>query len=252
VRQLVLQTKVYNTNQLKQISILLKTNIEGIDAKTELSVDENWVRASLSGEDEAIAANYIRREIGLCPETWEKLKRFDNLKGYLREVAGNSDKLNIDIGVFKPENILATVPLIHLQAVLVDGRKIALKKIAELFGLSDGLPLNIKITALDKVKKQIEADLATTQLERFNTWQESLLDRLVVFGAALSEIHNTLKYTGLSRDIVGVETLGMFEHALTCKLGTDAAGLLSIIGRELRTSKFVIFNPRKIRDFLIS
>ncbi len=252
MNQLLLQTKVYNTNQLKQISSLLKTNLEGIDAKTELTIDENWVRASLSGEDEAIAANYIRREIGLCPETLENVKRFANLKGYLTEVAGNSDKLNIDIGVFKPENILATVPLSHLQAVLVDGRKIALKKIAELFGLSDGLPLNIKITSLDKVKKQIEADLATTQLERFNTWQESLLDRLIVFGAALSEIRNTLKYTGLSRDIVGVETLGMFEHALTCKLGTDAAGLVSIIGRELRTSKFVIFSPRKIRDILTS
>ncbi len=252
MNQLLLQTKVYNTNQLKQISSLLKTNLEGIDAKTELTIDENWVRASLSGEDEAIAANYIRREIGLCPETLGNVKRFANLKGYLTEVAGNSDKLNIDIGVFKPENILATVPLSHLQAVLVDGRKIALKKIAELFGLSDGLPLNIKITSLDKVKKQIEADLATTQLERFNTWQESLLDRLIVFGAALSEIRNTLKYTGLSRDIVGVETLGMFEHALTCKLGTDAAGLVSIIGRELRTSKFVIFSPRKIRDILTS
>jgi len=252
VNQLVLQTKVYNTNQLKQISTLLKTNLEGIDAKTELSVDENWVRASLSGEDAAIAANYIRREIGLCPETLENVKRFDNLKGYLTELAGNPDKLSIDIGVFKPENILATVPLSHLQAVLVDGRKFALKRIAELFGLSDGLPLNIKITALDKVKKQIEADLATAQLERFNTWQQSLLDRLIVFGAALQEIRNTLKYTGLNRDIVDIETLGMFEHALTCKLGTDAAGLVSIIGRELRTSKFVIFSPRKIRDLLTS
>ncbi len=250
MNQLLLQTKVYNANQLKQISGLLKTNLEGIDAKVELSMDENWVRASLSGEDETIAASYLRREIGLCPETLENVKRFDNLKGYIVELDRSPDRLNVDIGVFKPENILATVPLKHLQAMLVDGRKIALRKIAELFGLSDGTPLNTKITIVDKVEKQIGASLATAQVERFNTWQESLLDRLIVLGATLQEIRNTLKYTGLNRDVVGLETLGFFEHGLTCKLGTDAAGLVSIIGRDLRSAKFVIFSPRKIRDIL--
>ncbi len=252
MNQLVLQAKVYNTNQLKQINSLLETNLEGIDAKVELAMDENWVRASLSGEDETIAASFLRREIGLCPETLENVKRFDNLKGYITGLAGAPDKLRVDIGVFKPENILATVLLSHLQAVLVDGRRIALKKIVELFGLSDGLPLNIKITALDRVEKQIGASLATAQVERFNTWQESLLDRLIVLGASLQEIRNILKHTGMERDVVGVETLGMFEHALTCKLGTDAAGLVPTMGRNLRHAKFVVFNPRKIRDILTS
>jgi hypothetical protein len=44
--------------------------------------------------------------------------------------------------------------------------------------------------------------------------------------------------------------MGMFEHALTCKLGTDAAGLISKIGRKLRNARFTVFNPRKIRKFL--
>ena len=59
-----------------------------------------------------------------------------------------------------------------------------------------------------------------------------------------------LERTRLNRDVIGIETLGMFEHALTCKLGTDAAGLISIVGRYMRNSVFVIFNAKKSIDFL--
>ena len=42
----------------------------------------------------------------------------------------------------------------------------------------------------------------------------------------------------------------MFEHVLTCKLGTDAAGLIPKIGRNLRNAKFAVFNPKRLREFL--
>jgi hypothetical protein len=35
-----------------------------------------------------------------------------------------------------------------------------------------------------------------------------------------------------------------------CKLGTDAAGLISKIGRILKSAKFAVFNPKKIMEFL--
>ena len=55
-----------------------------------------------------------------------------------------------------------------------------------------------------------------------------------------------LERTRLNRDIIGVEELGMFEHALTCKLGTDAAGLVSKVGRYMRNFGFIVFNPKKL------
>ena len=50
----------------------------------------------------------------------------------------------------------------------------------------------------------------------------------------------------LNRDIIGTEALGLFEHALTCKLGTDAAGLIPKIGRYMRNSVFIVFSPEKV------
>jgi len=72
----------------------------------------------------------------------------------------------------------------------------------------------------------------------------------VVLGPSLHEIKMTLEHAELDRDVIGVKPLGTFEHALTCKLGTDAAGLIPKIGRNLRHAKFVVFNPKRLRQFL--
>jgi hypothetical protein len=42
----------------------------------------------------------------------------------------------------------------------------------------------------------------------------------------------------------------MFEHALTCKLGTDAAGLIPKIGKKLPSATFSVFNASRIERFL--
>jgi hypothetical protein len=138
----------------------------------------------------------------------------------------------------------------HLQAQLVDGRKTALGKIAELFGLRDDLPLSVKVTHLNENESRIEAELSNEQIRQFAVWQESLLDRLLVAGSTVDEIKATLERARLNRDVISVESLGMFTHALTCKLGTDAAGLIPKIGRNLKNAKFAVFNPRRLRQFL--
>jgi hypothetical protein len=250
--ELTLLTKTYNVHQLKQVDRLLRLQFEGLDveAKVAAAAAGRWVQVSLSGEDEAVATNYMRKEFGFCPVSLENVKKYSTLKGYIVNLGKSPDTLLVDVGVFQPAIVYATVPLRHLQATLADGRKLALKKIAELFGFCEHMPISIKVTALDMEKNIAEAELATEQLERFVAWQESLLDRLIVLGSSLKEVKRMLNYTGLDRDIISIESLGIFEYALTCKLGTDAAGLISQVGRNLRNARFVVFNPRKIREIL--
>jgi hypothetical protein len=49
---------------------------------------------------------------------------------------------------------------------------------------------------------------------------------------------------------VDVYSLGMFEHAVACKLGTDAAGLIPKVGRVLRKATLSVFNSRRVVGFL--
>jgi hypothetical protein len=250
---LTLLVKAYNSGQLKQIDDLLKSEFENLDLDIKVLGNpvNKWVQVSLSGEDEVIATNYIHKNIGTCPINIKKIDKFSVLKGYISKVDTEKQELQVDVGIFEPKIIQATIPVANLQAQLVDGKKADLKKISEAYGFQVNLPLSVKaICSNGEEDKLLEAELSTAQIEKIRLWQQSLLDRLIVLGASLSEIETVLERTRLNRDIIGTEALGLFEHALTCKLGTDAAGLIPKIGRYMRNARFSVFNPKKISDFI--
>ncbi len=229
---------------------MLKAEFEDLDVEVTVlgKTINKWVQVSLSGEDAAIAANYIKKEIGTCPTTLVSVQDSLVLKGYISKVDANKQHLKVDVGVFEPKVTQAIVPLTRLQAQLANSKEVALKKIAEIYGLVEGLPLTIKITLASG--EDLQAELSATQLERLHGWQQSLLDRLIILGASKETVESVLERTRLTRDVIDVEVLGMFEHALTCKLGTDATGLIPRIGKYMRNSTFVVFNSQKIRKFL--
>jgi hypothetical protein len=251
---LTLLTRIYNVNQLKRVDDALKLSFEGLDVEARILgvVADRWVQIALSGEDEGIATNYVTKEMGLCPTSFENVKKFSTLNGYVTNSEKNGEELSIDVGVFQPKIVHATIHLGNLQAQLVDGRKTALRKIAELFGFCENLPISVKVARVNEEGNCIEAELSTRQVEKYAFWRESLLDRLLVLGASRYEVEKTLEYAKLDRDVIGVEPLGMFEHALTCKLGTDAAGLIPKLGKKLPSATFSVFNARRIQGFLES
>jgi hypothetical protein len=248
----MLLAKISNDYQLKQIGKALKLAFEGLEVEAKVlgTVADRWVQIALAGEDEGIATNYVIKEIGICPSNFGNVKKFSTLNGYVTSVKKNGEELSVDVGVFEPKIVHATIPLRRLQAQLVDGRKIALGKIAELFGFCKDVPVNIKVTRLNEEESCMEAELSSRQIGKYAVWRESLLDRLLVLGSPLHEITMTLEYARLDRDVIGVEPLGLLEHALTCKLGTDAAGLIPKIGRNLKNAKFAVFDPKRLREFL--
>jgi len=249
---LTLLTRINTDYQLKQIDKALKLAFKGLETEAKILgiAADKWVQIALAGEDEKIATNYVIKEIGLCPRNLENVKKLSTLNGYISKLEKNGEELSIDVGVFEPESVHATVPLRRLQAQLVGGRNFALGKIAELFGFCKDLPLNIKVICIKEKESCIEAELSSSQIRKYTVWQESLLDRLLVLGSSFHEINLTLEHAKLDRDVIGVESLGLLENALTCKLGTDAAGLIPRIGRNLKNAKFVVFNPKRLREFL--
>jgi hypothetical protein len=249
---LTLLTKINNDHQLKQVDKALKLAFEGLEVEAKIlgTAADRWVRIALAGEDEGIATNYVIKEIGLCPSNFGNVKKLSTLNGYISSLKKNGEELSVDVGVFEPKSVHAIIPLQRLQTQLVDGRKVALGKIAELFGFCKDLPVNVKVTRLSEEESCMEVELSSGQIGKYAVWRESLLDRLLVLGSPLHEINMTLEHARLDRDVIDVETLGLLEHALTCKLGTDAAGLIPKIGRNLKNAKFAVFNPKRLRQFL--
>ena len=250
---LTLLVKASNSGQLKQIGDLLKSEFENLDLEVKVLGNpvNKWVQVSLSGEDEVIATSYINKKLGTCPISIKNVNKFSVLKGYISKVDTAKQELKVDVGVFEPKITQATIPLAYLQAQLADGRKVALKKISEIYGFNENLPLSIKVIRINGEEDEVlQAELSMEQIEKICLWQQSLLDRLIILGSSLGEIETVLERTRLNRDVIGTEALGMFEHALTCKLGTDATGLIPKIGRYMRNAAFIVFNPKKIIGFL--
>ncbi|MCW4008646.1 MAG: DUF2110 family protein [Candidatus Bathyarchaeota archaeon] len=251
---LTLLAKAYGASQLQQIDEALKLAFEGVavEAKILGTIADGWVQIAVAGEDEKIATNYLIREIGVCPRSFGGMKKFSTQKGYISNFAVDGKELLVDIGVFEPTAIHAAIPLPRLQAQLTGGRQVALGKIAELFGFCKGLPVHIKVIQLSEEGNYIEAELSSKQVSNYELWRESLLDRLITLGASFNEVKIALAHAKMYRDVIDVESLGLLEHVLTCKLGTDAAGLIPVLGRNLTQASFAIFDAKKNYELLKS
>ncbi|MCL2288704.1 MAG: DUF2110 family protein [Candidatus Bathyarchaeota archaeon] len=243
---LTLFTKIYNKGQLRQIETSLQSTFEDLDAQVQIlgNSANRWVKIEVTGEDESVAKSYITKQIGICPTDINTIQTGSELKGYIQKIT-NSEILTVDIGISEPKIVYARIPLATIQTQLLNGKELPLKKIAELFALNADLPISIKINNVHATENIIEAELSTTQVMMFKNWQDSLLDRLVILGTTPDDITSTLERTRLNRDVISIDELGLFEHVLVCKLGTDATGLIPRIGRYMRNTQLLVFNPKK-------
>jgi hypothetical protein len=247
--ELTLFVKAYNSNQLKQVDDLLQSQYEELDIKSTITANpqNKWVQLTLEGEDEAVATAYARKKIGICPVNLDSVEEGQVIKGYISKVDESRGQLIVDVGVYEPKVEMVTISLVTLRGQFSAPKEATLGKIAEVYALAEGLPISVKVTAKDE---GLKAELSAEQLEKLKGWQQSLLDRLIITRANRELVESALERTRLGRDVIEVEQLGFFEFALTCKLGTEARGLVSRLGRYMRYAVFVVFAAKKSADFL--
>ena len=121
----------------------------------------------------------------------------------------------------------------------------------ELFCFYDYFPIQVKLCEEVKTGNEIiKAKLSESQLSFFKKCIRSRFDRLFILGSLISDVKRAVKLSRHSRDIIRIESLGMLEKVVLCKLGTDAVGLIPKIGRSLKTAVLVPFSPKKIIETL--
>ncbi|MCD6240677.1 DUF2110 family protein [Candidatus Bathyarchaeota archaeon] len=240
--------KVYGRRSAKEFQRTFAEMCRGLNVKLKVltCAPRGWIRLEVKGEDERAALNFLKEEVGLAPVSIKNIRRGDIIRG--RVISSKSKiELKLDLGVYEPEMIDASVPLRHLQAQLADGKKLALKTIIELYGLYPNLPLEVKVHRLDVESELIEVHLSEWQILLFDRWIRQTLERLIILGVTREEIEYAIKTLRLSRDIYAIESLGLLEHAIICKLGTEARGLIPKLGPKLQNAVLTPFTPTKIQ-----
>jgi hypothetical protein len=245
--------KLYGSASPKTFEKLYSGLVSGLKVQLGFAGTTNrgWIQLEVSGEDETAALSLLEREVGLAPVSVEELKKFSVVQGKVVFPNRSNEELYVDLGVSSPETCDAAVSRKRLCAQLADGKDVPLQKLVKLFCLYDNMPLEVKVAEDCKEgSKTVEADLSEAQFSLFSRWVGCRFDRLVVLGSLVSDVERAVKLSRSFRDIIRVESLGVLEQVILCKLGTDAVGLIPKLGRYLKSAVLVPFSPKKILEAL--
>lgn len=244
--------KLYGSLSLKPAESQIQSLCKGLNVAVKVAevTNRGWIRVSVSGEDEVAALSLLDEKFSIAPLNVKNVKEDTIQKGKIIFSGKSSMEIYVDIGVFLHAPMDATIALQHLQAQLVDGKKLPLMRIVKLFCLLNNFPLEILIKRVDRKRKCFVAELSEKQVALTSQWTWSNLERLVLLGTFLPNVERAVKSSGHLRDVVEIESLGMMEHAVVCKLGTNSAGLIPKIGRLLPNVTFGVFLPKEIQRFM--
>jgi hypothetical protein len=243
--------KLYGSGSPETFEKLYSSLVSGLKVQLSFAgtTDRGWIQIEVSGEDETAALSLLDREIGLAPVSLDKLKKFSVMQGKV-VFSGKSEKeLYVDLGVFSPKVSDAVLSEKRLCAQLADGKEFPLQELVELFCLYDNMPLEVKIVqGVEEANRNVEAGLSEAQLSLFSRWVGCRFDRLIILGSLFSDVERAVKFSRHYRDIIRIESLGVLEQVVLCKLGTDAVGLIPKLGRYLKSAVLVPFSPKKILE----
>lgn len=172
-----------------------------------------WISVTIAGPDEKRAAARLVQKY----DRLHDVQPGEIVRAKLAKI--RVDEVSLDAG-YKT----VSVPHHRLKPL---GRGTTLQ-VASRFGLIQCLPLEVKLVG------ELDAEFTKKQIDIFWRWKKGP-DRINVNHASRAQIHAALKQSGHARDIYAVERLGILEHSIVCKRGTDAPGLVPIIGPLLES-----------------
>jgi hypothetical protein len=251
---LTLLEKVYGpkeANARQKLDEILSSFTSGLDAEIKFKSKNrrNWIQVEVSGSDITVAVNYLAKRFGLVSSSTD-IRIPMTLKGKIVDSGTVGYGLYVDVGVSASDPLDALIPLYSLRSHLTEGRKLSLRRILDAFCLHDNFPVSVRLTKVDQGEKKIWVEPSEEQVDLFRVWRHTYLDRVVVLGAHREQIMIALTQSGVKRDIARVIELGFMEYALLCKLGTDAPGVIKVLGRYLSKVPLYPFSPRKINSII--
>jgi hypothetical protein len=209
--------KIYGSREraIHSAEVLIDNELKELEAKAEVSISkDDWLMLKIDGDDAEFAANVLVLKYG-TPTT--KTKNGSVHKGFVHKI--DEEEIQIDIGM------IISIPKANLS-FFGPG---TVQQIASRFGIIRHISVEIEITDAGKS----EAQFTKKQADIFWGWKKSEFDHVIANSVTKSELKAAIKKTGHGRDIFGVDRLGLMEHIITCREGTDGPGIVAAIGKYL-------------------
>ncbi|MBW2059850.1 MAG: DUF2110 family protein [Deltaproteobacteria bacterium] len=230
MREITILEKIYrNHRDAKRSLMKILDDLLEIDARvTSVSTTtRQWAKITLEGPDEEAAEKYLESQYGrTC--TLREIGEGDIRRGKITDLGRIGYGVYVDIGVLDGEGrpIDALLPSFALRKQMGVKGSISVRRLSKSLGLTDYLPLDIRILKIDREKEEIEARLTNAQARHLGRGRH----RFYVCGETRRKIKNALQRTGNSPKIVRIRRLGLLESEVQCSKEVDPLELVRQIG----------------------
>jgi hypothetical protein len=196
----------------RSFEAMLRNDLSGLRVTYSLTLT-SWISVTVTGSEEKVAADLLVRQYGELRDA----RPGETVRAWLAGI--NDNGIVLDTGCKR-----VSVPCVRLEPF---GRG-TVEQIASRFGLIHCLPLKIRLVG------ESDAEFTKNQIDALWRWKKGT-DRINVNNATRAQIHAALKRSRHARDVYAIERLGILEHSIVCKKGTDAPGLIPQIGPYLES-----------------
>jgi len=246
--RLVIAERIPHDAQRKLMP-LFKTRIDKLSVSLDVSVQlgltkDNFVSAEVQGTDSEFLIELIKRKMRLAPRNLSEIEVNDNLKAFVSGINKKRQSIEVEIGPIP--SVKCEVARDALMAQLCDGKDISVERVAQTYCLEEGVPTLVRITSTDPGRRQIEAWMSDDQIARFEQWRRERFHRIIAVGGSQEELREAIRLSRTERDIIEIEELSFTASSLVCKLGTEAPGIIALIGRHISNFKLHAFLPERI------
>lgn len=233
MEEVVILEKVYGDRSgFLKLDRRLKALLGDLEVEWKLSaVKKNWVKVSITGEDEEISANLVRDEFGEVPYRLSAVTEGETYRGRFIDLGKVGYGAYVDIGIFSPRPKDALLPLYYLKETFGE---IPVREMIRDFGWVDNLPVEVTVRDVEFGAREVELAFSDSQLKRIKRWLEDGHDKLFITGTVSENVEKALIQTGHGRDVKRIEELGLMETLLILKKGTQAPGIIKEIGPHLK------------------
>ena len=251
---LTLLQKIYGSNEVDACRIfreLLISSTSELDVKTVFLGKNvrNWIQVDVSGLESKVVEAYLDKQFGVAP-SFSDIHVPLVVKGKIVDSGRVGYGIYVDIGLSLESPLDVLVPLYKFRSHLIDGQKLSMRKIIDIFCLYDNLPLSIRLININEDKQQIWAEPSDSQIALFRRWLSTHLDRVLIFGAHHKQVRLALKKSRIQCYIAAIDTLGFLEYSLLCKPGTAAPGIIKTLGPYLPGIPLYAFSPKKAHSII--
>ena len=255
-KKLVLYDKIYNiTSERKRKDFIiryskyLREHIKGF-SKTKIKINklrdyDKRFEIFINGPEEIFVFNLLKKEIGGINE-FKEIQVGKVYKGTMIDVGKVGFGIFVDCAIMNPK-VDVLINLHSLRNQLCRDKEKSLKEIINAYEFVDHFPIYVKIIEIDLIKNKIQGELDDKTLKLFKKILDENIEGLFMSGETKGQFKKALIRNGNLRDIVSLKRYGYLEHILLLKGGSNAPGIITKIGKDLRNCKLSAIRPTKIK-----